>query len=176
MMEKQHLKALKTGSEQAFNQIYLKYFALIKQICFNFVRRNDVAEDLSIDTFVKLWNTKDKIDVSKNFKYYLITIAKNTCKDYLRKLNKEQTSLTDENTLEILNYHHQEQEQIKDCESLNLKIKEHIDSESFEILVLHYEHQLKYKEIAKIKQMTTSQVTNKASRALRKLKEVFKYE
>ncbi len=53
-------------------------------------------------------------------------------------------------------------------------IKQHLDKESYEILILHYVHNLKYREIAQIKNKTTSSITNKASRALKSLKEKLK--
>ena len=62
----------------------------------------------------------------------------------------------------------------KDDNSIFKEIKDYIDQESYEILILYYVHNLKYREIAEIKETTTSTITNKASRAMRHLKEVLK--
>ena len=59
-------------------------------------------------------------------------------------------------------------------EDLQLEIKELLDQESYEILVLHYVHNLKYREIAAMKKVSTSVITNKASRAMKILKEKLK--
>lgn len=172
-MNKKELIKLKNGSEKAFEKIYNKYYKLIKQVCFFECQDNNIAEDLSQETFIKLWNNKEKIDPNKNIKYYLTTIAKNSCIDYLRKQNKVKTDYFD-----TLGYNTEfstlsENNEVMQDEVFDT-IKQHLDKESYEILILHYVHNLKYREIAQIKNKTTSSITNKASRALKSLKEKLK--
>ena len=172
-MRKKDLFNLKNGSEKAFEKLYLKYYKLIKQICFFRCHNNNLAEDITQETFIRVWNNKENIDIKRNIKYYLVTIAKNLCNDQFRQSKKKQeliSDLTFEKTLKD----EKEVPFTKDDNSIFKEIKDYIDQESYEILILYYVHNLKYREIAEIKETTTSTITNKASRAMRHLKEVLK--
>jgi len=171
-MDKTVIKQLANDSELAFNLIFNKYYALIKQICYFYCRNNAEAEDLSIETFTKLWHNRKKIDADKNLKYYLTVIARNLCIDYLRKKKRENTILMDIADLERLS-----PKQVQEYDKYDdqwIEIKKILDQESYEILVLHYVNNLKFKEIAVMKKVSTSVITNKASRAMKLLKEKLK--
>lgn len=174
-MDKSVLKQLVNDSELAFNLVFNKYYALIKQICYFYCKNNHEAEDLTIQTFTKLWHNRKKINVDKNFKYYLTRIADNLCIDHYRKKKRENTILVDNSDLERLS-----PQQIQEDDDKHgvewIKIKNILDKESYEILVLHYVNNLKYREIAAIKNVTVSVITNKASRAMKLLKEKLKNE
>lgn len=173
-MTKKDLLNLKSGSEIAFEKLYNEHYKLIKQICFFNCQNNGVAEDLAQETFIRLWNNKENIDINKNIKYYLTTIAKNLCNDYFRSKNIEQQSfpyLVEDNATDEIG------DSINNDEDNIFKsIKQYLDKESYEILILYYVHNLKYREIALIKETTTATITNKASRAIRLLKEKLKDE
>lgn len=171
-MDKSVIKQLVNDSEIAFNVVFNKYYALIKQICYFYCKNNDEAEDLAIQTFTKLWHNRKNIRSDKNFKYYLTEIAQNLCIDYLRKKKRENTTLMDHSDLERLS-----PKDVQDHDKYDdqlIEIKELLDKESYEILVLHYVNNLKYREIAAIKKVSTSVITNKASRAMKILKEKLK--
>ncbi|HQC30533.1 MAG TPA: sigma-70 family RNA polymerase sigma factor [Acholeplasmataceae bacterium] len=171
-MDKSVIKQLVNDSELAFELIFNKYYALIKQICYFYCKNNDEAEDLAIQTFTKLWNNRKNINIDKNLKYYITKIAQNLCIDYLRKKKREKTTLMDISDLERLSPKYvQDHDKYED---LQLEIKELLDQESYEILVLHYVHNLKYREIAAMKKVSTSVITNKASRAMKILREKLK--
>lgn len=53
------------------------------------VRQED-AEEIVQETFIKLWETRDKIKVELNFNTYITTIAKNLIYDMFRKKLVEQ--------------------------------------------------------------------------------------
>ncbi|ULT23271.1 hypothetical protein KUH03_29265 [Sphingobacterium sp. E70] len=50
----------------------------------------EFAQDITQDVFVKVWQNRAQIDVSKNFKSYLYTIAQSTVYDYFRKIASDQ--------------------------------------------------------------------------------------
>ena len=57
--------------EAAFNQIYNTYSYLIFYISLQIVKDNEIAKDITNETFYKMFINKDKIDNNKNLKYYL---------------------------------------------------------------------------------------------------------
>ncbi|MDR0831454.1 MAG: RNA polymerase sigma factor [Bacillales bacterium] len=172
-IDKTTLQRFKNGDELAFNKIYDAYYKLIKQICFSYVKDNGIADDLVQNTFVLLWNNKDKINCdNRNFKYYVTQIAKNTCINYGVKNNKFKVVYLKNEDLDYLEY----QETVEDQDNYLSQIRELIDQDSYDIIILHYIHGLKLKEIAIIKGTTTSTITSKASRAMRLLQEKLKNE
>src|SRR3989344_9125014 len=56
---------------------------------FNFIRRlagnREEAEDITQETFLKMWRNLKKYRLGDNFKTWLFTIARNTAIDYMRK-------------------------------------------------------------------------------------------
>lgn len=87
--EKKIIERLKNKEEEAFNILYKWYFRYIFYIIFKIVDNKEVANDLTNDTFVTMYQKIDTHDESKNFKYWLVAIAKNNALQYLRKKKKD---------------------------------------------------------------------------------------
>ncbi|MDR2828281.1 MAG: sigma-70 family RNA polymerase sigma factor, partial [Acholeplasmatales bacterium] len=147
------LEKFKKGSEVCFNIIYNSYYKLIKQIAFSYTKNSFEAECLVQDTFVALWENKEKIDSNnKNFKYYLTQIVTNKCINYMRSEKRSKVVYLD--VEEIDNISNQNESEIEDellVEYYMNLIKEILDDDTFYILSLHYVSGMKFKDIAKIK-------------------------
>lgn len=81
--------------DAAFNYIYDKYSKLVYTYILAMIKDTRDAEELTNDTFIKLFNKKEKLCDNRNLKYYILTIAKNTTIDFVRK-NKMEIVLDDE--------------------------------------------------------------------------------
>lgn len=82
---------LKQGDVGAFETLFQnKRLQLLKFITV-YTKSVEVAEELTQEVFVRLWNARENIDVSKNGTSYLYTIAKNLSLNYLRAQTKEAT-------------------------------------------------------------------------------------
>jgi len=73
------------GEKRALEILVFRYFKMIYNFCYRNVGDINVAEDITQETFVKVWKNLNKFDKNKKFKTWLFQIAKNTCIDYLRK-------------------------------------------------------------------------------------------
>lgn len=82
------IEALRNGEKWAFNEIFYLYHKRIYSFCRNHFHSEEDAEEVVQDIFLKLWQRKHNIDISRNFGAYLYTIAKNTIYDSLNKLIK----------------------------------------------------------------------------------------
>lgn len=80
-------KYITSIDDSAFEELIKRYLPMV----FNYVKRytgnNDVASDITQETFVKAWKNIKKFDTSKNFKAWIFTIAKNTAINELKKKN-----------------------------------------------------------------------------------------
>ncbi|MDR2969238.1 MAG: RNA polymerase sigma-70 factor [Tannerellaceae bacterium] len=76
-MEVEILYALKQGSESAFEAIFRKYNAKIYHFVAASLYNKDLAEDITQNVFLSVWEHRSGIIPEKNFQAYLYTIAKN---------------------------------------------------------------------------------------------------
>ena len=75
-------------TSQKFSTEYLPLVPLLYRIAFHILERQDEAEDAVQETFLKLWEIRDKLDDVESAKAYSIRILKNECLDRLRKAKK----------------------------------------------------------------------------------------
>lgn len=82
----------KAGNPEAFKEIYHLFFEQVYNICFRYTRRHEVAEELTHDAFVLLWQKYDLIDPVLDVKAYLVTIARHEAFRWIKK-NAQQESV-----------------------------------------------------------------------------------
>ena len=93
-------KALKNGDEKAFTYIYNKYFP---QLCFyaeKIIRSMETAKDIVQDLFTKLWENREKTDITTSLKAYLYGSVYNTCLTHLTHIKIVRNHIEYDLTLE----------------------------------------------------------------------------
>ena len=84
--EKVLLLQLKTGNEQAFEQLYNLYSVRLHGFLLKLVKDDEIAQDLLQDIFIKIWENRETFDTRKNFRPYLFRVAENSVIDFFRKV------------------------------------------------------------------------------------------
>jgi RNA polymerase sigma-70 factor (ECF subfamily) len=79
------IHAYVNGDERAFDVLVSRYVGPMYRFLFRMVRNAQTAEDLSQETFVKVWRYIKRYDKTKSFKAWIFAIARNTALDALRK-------------------------------------------------------------------------------------------
>jgi RNA polymerase sigma-70 factor (ECF subfamily) len=143
------------------------FFSVIYQIVGEF----DLAEDLVQETFLKILTSLDQY-LGGNFKYWCLAIAKNLANQAIRKKIKERETLEEYATSQMMNV----SPKTKSLNGLLTDIKGIVNAECYEIIVLHALENVKFKDIAKKLNQTTSQVIGKYKRGIDKLKKEIDYE
>ncbi len=87
----------KTGDQDAFAILFLRYKGEIYACLMQIVRSDETAKDLWQDTYVKAWSHIQKLNEPSRFKAWLLTIARHLAVDRLRKDRYERTSSLEEN-------------------------------------------------------------------------------
>lgn len=81
----QLFERLKKSDKGAFNTIFNTYYdSVFKNIYFK-THDYDVSCDIAQETFIKCWDNRLKIDNTKSFYYWLITIASNLTNNYFKR-------------------------------------------------------------------------------------------
>lgn len=76
-LENKIITQLKNGDEQAFIEIYKHYAPILVSFLEGMNISSTDIQDVVQQTFLKIWETRDRINTEASFKNYLITIAKN---------------------------------------------------------------------------------------------------
>ncbi|MBJ6368057.1 RNA polymerase sigma factor [Snuella sedimenti] len=87
------VKAVKNGDEKAFRALYELQVEGLKIFINGFTKDSSQTDDILQDTFIKLWDSRKKIDPRYSIKGYLYTAAYNTYIDKYRKMKREQVVL-----------------------------------------------------------------------------------
>lgn len=92
---------LKDGSESALEELFARFEQKVFAYTLKFTRSKELAEETLQDIFIKLWEYREKLDLSLSFNALIYKIAKNVILNYLRQesrqlLFKKEYSLTAE--------------------------------------------------------------------------------
>lgn len=79
------LLLLKKGDVIAFDNIYEMYSKRLYGFVLRYVKQKEDAEGIVQEVFIKIWETRNKIDIYASFDSFIFTIAYNTTINVLRK-------------------------------------------------------------------------------------------
>ncbi len=148
-MEERHsdddlVEQIRLGDEKAAEELIKRYYMSIlrycKRQCFNLEK----AEDLTQETFLKLFKNLSGYKGKRKFKAYLYTIASHLCIDESRKM--EFYPLEKE---EQIKYECDEMRRIEDKSEINFLLNT-LSPEQREAVILRFGEQLAFREIAKV--------------------------
>jgi RNA polymerase sigma-70 factor (ECF subfamily) len=83
----------RAGSERAYRELLERYQRPVFSLIYRMVRDREQAEDLSQETFVKVFNHLDKYDPKYKFSSWIFKISSNLSIDALRKKELATVSL-----------------------------------------------------------------------------------
>ena len=87
--ERMLLQQIAKGDAGAFKTIFDTYRSRLHYYIFSFVKSNQVAEELVMDVFMKLWTGREMVIQIKNFDGFLFRVAHNKTIDFLRSVAKD---------------------------------------------------------------------------------------
>lgn len=82
--ETQLIEKIKNSDDVAFKVIYNKYFPRLYYFIYEFIRLDDIAENIVHDTFITFWEKRHTFKGDINISSYLYSVAKNNCLYRLR--------------------------------------------------------------------------------------------
>lgn len=131
------------GDKDAAEELINRYYPSILRYCRWHSRNLEEAEDLTQETFFRLFKNLSKYDGKKKFKAYLYTIANHLCIDQSRKARwdfLEEENLVQESD-DILGVEHREE--------IHSLLKA-LSPEQREAVLLRFGEELSFSEIAKV--------------------------
>lgn len=80
------LEQVRLGDEEAFGQLFDRYYAVMASYINKFVKDEQASQDLAQDVFVRLWKNRTKLNPGIPPRGLLMTIAKRLALNELRKV------------------------------------------------------------------------------------------
>jgi RNA polymerase sigma factor (sigma-70 family) len=78
------IEKLKSGDPDSFSDIFSAYYKDLVFFAYSFTHELSSAEDIVQDTFVKLWDDHEKLNVTVSLKSILLKTIQNKCIDWHR--------------------------------------------------------------------------------------------
>ena len=164
--------------DEVIEQLYCEYATTIQRVCFLYLGNVAASEDALQETFIKVYQRYLSFQGKSEPKTWITRIAINTCKDMLRKRQREEN-------IQIEEFHKMEIYPVKVCDESSEKLMittaiQELARELREVVILYYYQELTTKEIGNILRIPRTTVEFRLKKARqelkRKIKEEYLYE
>lgn len=167
--------AATAGSREAFAALAARYVPRITSYCAKLTADDRVAEELAQDVMLAVWRTRAAYRPEKPFRVFVFTIASNRCRNQARSWRRrlrwlgiadaaaepDDMPALDAGQLEGV-LHRERQRRVRAALSA-------LPQRARDVLLLRFEHDLAYAEIAEITRDRDVTVRSQVFHALRKL-------
>ena len=162
---------LKNGNEKAFEKLYEKYSGGIYGFSLKLLKSTDFAEEVVQDVFLKVWNTRNDLDINLNFKSFIYTIAKNLSLNILKRAAND-LNLRDQllYTQETFSTSTKDNLLNKEYENVKRNAINSLSSGRRRIFLMSREEGLSYEEIAKNLGISVNTVKTQMKTALKNIR------
>jgi RNA polymerase sigma-70 factor (family 1) len=162
---------VETAGEAAFEALYRLYFVRLFRFCFSIIHQKESAEEIVHDVFLKLWENRDRGPAVGNPRLYLYVSIKNRSLNYLRDNAGVHTVELSERCDDYIRFDTNPETILLDAEGLR-RIRAAIDElppRCKLIFSLIKEDGLKYKEVARLLDLSVKTVEAQLAIAFRKI-------
>lgn len=167
---------LKDGSELALGKLVKKFFNLLQNYVYKFVKDEDFVKDCVQEVFIEIWQRRERISVPDSVRAYLLSSVR---KKVVREGFRQHIIKDDEREIESNNNHIEfspewsiiEQESLAEIsEKVNIALNQ-LPKRQREVLYLQYYQNLSREEIAQIMDINTQSVSNLIQIAFKSFRE-----
>jgi RNA polymerase sigma factor (sigma-70 family) len=167
--------AAAAGSREAFERLVVRYLRRLTSYCAKLTGDRRVAEELAHDVLLAVWRTRDRYHPDRPFRVFVFAIASNRCRNHARAWRRglrwlgiaaapdalDQVGDVDVGQLDRLLDRERQRRVRGALERLPVRARD--------VLLLRFEQELSYAEIAEIAGRSEVTVRSQVFHALRKL-------
>jgi len=175
LSESELISQLIEGSESAFELLYHRYSNKVAAFVSQYSNSVEDAQEAVQETFLAVWLNRAKIDTSRSFDNYLLTIAKNFALKIVRKsiqqklLEQKLALLSANNEINTIN----REVLSEDVEQKLNQIVQQLPNRSKQVFLLRRLEGLSNKEIAQQLGISISTVENHINLAISRIRQGF---
>lgn len=167
------LKSFAEGNAASFTQIYNLLYPYVFFVARRLVQ--DAAPDVLADVFAEVWIQKKQFETPKHLFYYVQSMTRNACFDYLKRENRNSCNIADLERVSDAKHSDIYFEEMAEGHLFSL-IRDEIDKlpkHLREVFTLSYINGLKNNEIAELLCIKNSSVRVRKAEALKILRTAF---
>ncbi len=161
MVNPKLIQNISLGDQQAFRELFDRYHGKLFELARYYSKSDQIAEEVTNDVFVKIWNKRSKLTSIKQLESYLYIATKNETLTYLRD-NKKELALMSINQVELnLKLQVQDAEHSFLSKELVSALEESIKNlpeKSGLVYRMVKEDNLSYKEVAKVLDLSVKSI------------------
>lgn len=179
MTDKELIDEIKSGSKAAIEILIRRYYNEIYGFIYRRTQQQSLSYDLTQEVFVKVAKSISSFKGECKFRSWLITIALNQIRDYMRSNKSDFVNLESEwieqtvtDKRDNVTYLYEKKEE---AQEIRIALKQLPDFQS-EAIILKYFHGYTYKEISEITNVTESTVKSRVFQGLKKLSKTLRRE
>jgi len=166
------LKALQQGDEEAFNSLYNLHGKTLYRKIMRMVDDEEIAKELLQDLFLKLWDKREQVDMSRSFRSYLYTIAVNLVYDHFRKAAKDKALEARLVAISVEHYTHSDEALLaKDNQKLIERIIDQLPPQRRQVYMLCKRDGMSYQEAAVELRISASTIRDHMVKANKTIRE-----
>lgn len=177
--KQQLIENIRNGDVTAFETIFNQYYVYLCLISEHIVRNPSDAEEIVSDVFIKVWNIREKVEITTSVKAYLVRAVYNASLNHLEsnKFRNKLTQSISNSDSELLiwdnNYSLGQLFEKEILEALDQGIKALPDA-CRQIFILSRNEDMKYADIARKQGISVNTVKTQMKIALLRLRETLK--
>ena len=92
-VEQRFIEQLRQGDEQAYRELYVRYYEPLCQAAWRYLQDRADAEDAVSGVIVRLWERRDSLTVKVSLMAYLLAAVRNECLNRLARDRRDRTPL-----------------------------------------------------------------------------------
>jgi len=174
-MDEELVKRLVAGDRQALDQLFRESARNVYRLAFKISRNRELAEDVTQDAFIRLWEARRRLDPGRSVKGLLAKITANLCLDRLRRGRRE---------IAPGGVNESELDKLVDHEPIGSRLGKPVDRLAVDqalerlpvmyraVLALRYGEYLSYEEIAEALKISVPAVAQRIHRGKQLLRDV----
>jgi RNA polymerase sigma-70 factor (ECF subfamily) len=168
------------GRSEAYAELVRRWASRVLSLCRALVGSAHTAEDLAQDAFLAGYRSLASLVRPEKFGAWLCTIARHSCQNWLKAQARDQvpfSTLTANGNPDHLLVPNafpdpSAQEQTERLEKLRAAVAD-LPSDCREVLLLYYEHDLTYRDLAQLLRVSPATINARLTRARNLLRERF---
>ncbi|MBI1320764.1 MAG: sigma-70 family RNA polymerase sigma factor [Candidatus Hydrogenedens sp.] len=174
------MELLASGRQDALASLVRRYQNDVFRFCLHYVKDAEVAKEMSQETFIRVYTARERFDVSRRFKPWMLCIARNLCLNELKRRKmvhmetlEEYVSTAREDGNELLKSPSDapdEQLMTGERHSALMAAIDRLPEDQSEVIKLRYFDQLSAREIAEIVDSTEGAIRTRLHRILKQLR------
>ncbi len=159
------------GDEKAFRRIFDHYSGKLHNYILRITDSEEIAEDIVMDAFIKIWVNRSKLHEITNFDSYLYAMVRNQAFNAIKRIAHE-ARIIRELSLDNTEYQYSTEETVfyNDCKNIVKNAMDRLPPQQRLVYTLSRDEGLKYEEIAVEMNLSKNTVKAHLKKAVRSLR------